>query len=77
MNYVANFHWLSSLCLNAGESCSDTSGTINTLKERIENKSFIFDCYDIYNEASDTSQTAISCVSSIVDNIQQGIVVVS
>ena len=57
----------------SGESCEGTSGTIQNLRDDVGDR-FDFDCYDIYGQASDSSQSEkiASCVASVIYAVQQG-----
>ena len=55
-----------------GDSCSSPS--VEMLRNRIQNRVFTFDCYDIFGRASDPGQTEAlaSCIQKVVDNVQEG-----
>ena len=53
-----------------GESCSD--GSMNVMRSRVTERSIEYDCYDVYGDINQAN-TIAACVSTIISEIQKGI----
>lgn len=53
------------------------NSSIQMLRERVTNREFDFQCYDLYGRVSDStqSQTLVECVQTVVNNVQKGTII--
>ena len=74
MNAYPTWRISVSLPIFTGESCEQPCGTLQTLKELLQERSIGFDCHDIDGQIMSTAtrQRLASCLAQVIGLIQTG-----